>query len=808
MWFRFFLLLFAAWGLSFGGVLAAPKEAGPEVIELVGPPKSEQSSQKKDFVDSPANASQNADRDISGAEVSENFTKIPNDISNTPPLKPVEKQPENTAISLPEKSAAEPVKKSSTTVKLIEKQSENTANNAPESPGNENADKQENPAATVKISPKRINYLALKARSLLLVGDTEEASAIAKSILQSDPQNKQALAIEIYVKQKQLEPGADFPNNAKEARNLLLRSVQDTWQTPKISLENVKTERDQETSSAIFQRLNRIIIPKISLSSTPLTQAINTLAALSEQCDPDAKDQQKSGINMVVMLTQNAVEPTLTLNLKNMPLDKILDFIAKASSYQFDIEDEVVIFRKTEGGILENLETKFFKISRSAIIRMTGLSGNIGNSGDDKDKKKESSGASSSAEEERLIKEFLQKAGVNFSSTPGSNLAFDGSQLIVTQTLRNIKRTQEILAKYEQIKQVEIETKFIEITQGKLDELQLGWASGFSHRGTAGANPALPRSATLGTQQDGNNNLRPLNEAFTIRNASSGAGSIVFKDANGAKKEEIPIPSSAPTFPGGLNLGSSAVDLLNIKGVISDSINLGLTLRALEQQSNSDLMSAPKLTVLSGKTAKIVVAQEFIYPKTYGEISSDVGTGDANSAGVTITAGTPSDFQTRNVGVEMNVTPIVEENNCISLQLAPRVTEFEGFMEYGGRSLAIQGGTTIQIPPGFYQPIFSTREIQTEVTIYDGATVVMGGLTREEIREVHDKIPLLGDIPLIGKLFRSKGETTQKKNLLIFVTANILSPGGTPIRSHPKESPKEPIYRSPKEGHWNVGTDV
>jgi general secretion pathway protein D len=129
-------------------------------------------------------------------------------------------------------------------------------------------------------------------------------------------------------------------------------------------------------------------------------------------------------------------------------------------------------------------------------------------------------------------------------------------------------------------------------------------------------------------------------------------------------------------------------------------------------------------------------------------------------------------------------------------------------MEYGGRSLAIQGGTTIQIPPGFYQPIFSTREIQTEVTIYDGATVVMGGLTREEIREVHDKIPLLGDIPLIGKLFRSKGETTQKKNLLIFVTANILSPGGTPIRSHSKEPPKEPIYRSPKEGHWNLGTDI
>ncbi|MDR1303202.1 MAG: hypothetical protein LBJ81_01115 [Puniceicoccales bacterium] len=802
--------------LYFGEVLVALKEAEPEVTELAGPPQSEWSFQKKDFVESSADAIQNSDQNISEAKVSENFTEISNNISETAPTKLIESQPDDTTDSPQKKSAAEPVKESSDPVKLIENQSKNITSSLPKKsvaePVKESPipvklieNQSENSAETVKISPKRINYLALKARSLLLVGDNEEAFAIAKSILRSDPQNKQARAIETYVKQRQLEPGADFPSNAKEARDILLKSVQDTWQTPKISLENVEAEGDQETSSAIFQRLNRIIIPKISLSNTPLTQAINALTALSEQCDPDVKNQQKSDINMVVMLTQNAAEPTLTLNLNNMPLDKILNFIAKASSYQFDIEDEVIVFRKAEGGILENLVTKFFKISRSAIIRMTGLSGN---SGGDKDKKKESAGANSSAEEERLLKEFLQKAGVNFSSTTGSNLAFDGSQLIVTQTLRNIKRVQEILAKYEQTRQVEIETKFIEIAQGKLDELQLGWASSFIHRGAAGANPAFSRTATLGTQQNGNNNLRPLSEAFTIKNASSGDGSIVFKDANGAKRDEIPIPSSTPTFPGGLNLGASAIDLLNIKGVISDSINLNLTLRALEQQSNSDLMSAPKLTVLSGKTAKIVVAQEFIYPKTYGEISSDVGTGDANSAGVTITAGTPSDFQTRNVGVEMNVTPIVEENSCISLQLAPRVTEFEGFMEYGGRSLAIQGGTTVQVPPGFYQPIFSTREIQTEVTIYDGATVVMGGLTREEIREVHDKIPLLGDIPLIGKLFRSKGETTQKKNLLIFVTANILSPGGTPIRSRSKESPKEPVYRAPKEGHWQLDTDI
>ncbi len=86
------------------------------------------------------------------------------------------------------------------------------------------------------------------------------------------------------------------------------------------------------------------------------------------------------------------------------------------------------------------------------------------------------------------------------------------------------------------------------------------------------------------------------------------------------------------------------------------------------------------------------------------------------------------------------------------------------------------------MPAGFYQPIFSVREITTEVTVFDGATVVMGGLTRDEVKTVNDKVPILGDIPGLGRLFRSEGETRQKRNLLIFVTANLVSPGGSPSR--------------------------
>ena len=120
------------------------------------------------------------------------------------------------------------------------------------------------------------------------------------------------------------------------------------------------------------------------------------------------------------------------------------------------------------------------------------------------------------------------------------------------------------------------------------------------------------------------------------------------------------------------------------------------------------------------------------------------------------------------------MTPNVENDDTIDLLLSPRVTEFEGFVEYGGPSVAVAGDTTVTVPAGFYQPIFSVRELTTEVTVFDGATVVMGGLTRDEVKYYEDKVPVIGDIPGIGRLFRSEGETRQR-NLLIFVTTNLVS---------------------------------
>lgn len=540
-------------------------------------------------------------------------------------------------------------------------------------------------------------------------------------------------------------------------RKELLRQVETSW-LPSTATVKGDTEEVVEEESPVEKKLRNIIIPKICFSHIPLRDALDQLSELSLTLDPDPNESK--GVNIIV-LDQPDNEIYIQLTLRNVPLGKVIDYVAKSAGYDFDIEDDTVVLTSSEKN-RERLVTRNFPLTRATVVRLT----NLRQSGHD------FNDPTQILQEEELLKKFFERSGVNFSDINGSALAFDGTQIIVTQIPKNIKRLQAILANYNSIDQIEIETKFLEVQQGTLDELQFRWSFHNSH-------------VDIATGKGNYDSLRTLAQGFSSHNNASQPGSIVIENPSstgGTDVKTIPISNEAPAIPNGINLGQNTTPLIDVLSVINGA-QLGFMMRALEQETGSDLMSAPKLTVLSGKTAEIVIAQELRYPQDYGEIQSSVGNSSgfnstSSAAGVTITAGTPRNFKTRNVGVEMAVTPIVERDGKISLQLEPSVTEFEGFVEYGGVSVAVAAGTTVTVPSGFFQPIFSTRKISTEVTIEDGATVVMGGLTREEVKEIHDKTPILGDIPLLGKLFRSKGKSSQKRNLLIFVTAKRVDPHG------------------------------
>ncbi|MDR0428670.1 MAG: hypothetical protein LBG86_01385, partial [Puniceicoccales bacterium] len=514
-----------------------------------------------------------------------------------------------------------------------------------------------------------------------------------------------------------------FISDHEIARSELLQETEHAWRgTTSAPIPTDCHWNLEETPSPLQMKLQRIIIPKICLQNVPLREGIDAIGELSEKLDNVASDEEK-GINIIV-LDEPEDGGKIHLTLRNISLEKTIQRIAQSVGYEYDLEDDAVILTSAEKNG-KRLLTHFFPISRGTVVHLTNLRSRVTDAGNREQIQRE----------EDLLRLFFQNAGVDFSSVPGARLAFDGQQLIVTQTPRNLKHVRQILSRYEQIKQVEIETKFIEIQEGTLDELQFRWSATNDH-------------GTLQTGTTSSDSLRTLSQAFGNASNSHGDGKITMGGEYFVKPETIAIPNNAPSSPTLSNISQPIVPLVDVISIISGT-QMGTMMRAIEQHSGSDLMSAPKVTVLSGKTAEIVVAQEMRYPEEYDEIQSSVGSGSnlttSTAAGVTITAGTPRNFKTRNIGVEMVVTPFVEADNKITLQLEPTVTEFEGYVEYGGVSVAVAGGTTVTVPSGFFQPIFTTRKIRTEVTIENGATVVMGGLTREEIKEIHDKIPILGD---------------------------------------------------------------
>ena len=513
-----------------------------------------------------------------------------------------------------------------------------------------------------------------------------------------------------------------------ETRQALLKDVRATWavqSTPKSSAtsEGVSPKIPLPQPETLQQYAKRVILPQIHIDRVPLAE---TLKVISDVIRTHTTNERT--VNFI-LADPKKTAPEVDLDIRDVSLERVLHYLSEMTQFTVLYEGNSIIFR--DPSLKQTLRTCVFPISRGSVLQILSYTDLHNN---DEEKKL--------SEEERL-KQFFQRIGIPMNDK-NVGFAYDGSNLIVTHEELWLQRIEAILQQYRQCKQIAIEAKFLEVTQGVLDELGLKFSAGTQEGARVGVSDlALLRRISV------------LNGTGDNMNGIDMAGALNYGSGYGNFIDALPV----------LNRYQSHV-----------------VLRAIEQNTDSDLMCTPKVTVLSGRKAEIVIADEFRYPQSYRDGIANVGNDGRGSsaAGVAILAGAPENFTTRNIGIEMAVTPIAENNGCIHLTLEPRVTQLAGFVEYGGDNITSTSGNAAseEHNSGFKQPTFATRKIKTELSIKSGSTVVMGGLTREEVKETHDRIPLFGDIPIFGKLFQSKGKTSQKKNLLIFVTANLVDENG------------------------------
>lgn len=485
------------------------------------------------------------------------------------------------------------------------------------------------------------------------------------------------------------------------------------------------------------------------------------------------------------------ISETITISLTNIPLIEALRYILKIKGLKYRIDEYAIMVSTPEGIGEEDMETRYYQLS-SGIGDFTEFkpSDDMANAGGLKSG--ETDFGVSVEEEKTTIKDVLINSGVPFP--PSSSVFMDKrtGTLIVHNTPENLAMVEKILKIIDKSPfQVNIQAKFVRIGQSDLEELGFEWSL-LSSSGVGPVKNGIPKYAVGPLTSDtatGEVSFDPLIDKTTGL-ISSATGAI-----NGIN-DRSPSVSNAfngttlkarggSEFPNFLDNNG----LFSVWGILTDP-QFRVVIHALNKSGNADLLSAPSVTTVNNQQAQIELVDEIIYP---GEYDLQPPTIAAGTATVTPGFAVPGDFLTRDVGVILNVTPSVgSDRKTITLTLIPEVSEFLGWQDFGTTfEFVVQRNGNDEVNSQtipILQPIFRTQNVSTTVVVNDGETIVLGGLIEEEKMTVRNKIPLLGDLPLIGRFFRHDYDDSRKLNLMIFVTAKLIDANGEDL--HPSVSNK------------------
>ena len=649
--------------------------------------------------------------------------------------------------------------------------------------------------------------------------------------LNLDPYNKTARkGLENITNQRTKYYNPSF----NESRGRMLWLTERTWERPPRqsrvldrSTEGV-TKITNSSKDAINRKLNGTIIQKIDLQDATIREVVDYLKQKSRELDTSTDDPQKKGVNIVINLpvpqpppgepqpqdqapTNTPTENTkVSLSLNSVPLIVAIQYLAEQAKIKYKIDPFAISLIQLDENT-EALLTREFRVKPDFIPSDSDSeesSPQAGNkiAGGNQDRIKGSKNAT----------KHLKNQGIPFPEGAFAQYIPIGNKLIVRNTQGSLDFISAMVDSEMGMSPVlvEIESKFVEITQNNLKELGFDWLLGPVKIGDyQSAGGSRPYGQELNSEYYknfpfGQTGMNPITAANR-----SGIGTSVNSAITASN-----LDSLLQNIPTGSNLASPG--MFGLTGLLNNA-QFQLVIRALNQKKGVDLMSAPKVTTKSGVKATIKIVREFPYPTEFtpAEVpkatqgvsisqqpngATTITTGNTqnatqqNSQIITtsspVTPSTPTTFENRDIGVTLEVEPTVgPDNYTVDLDLSPEVVEFEGFINYGSpvigpsftglTSSNLSGIETVTITPNVInQPIFGVRKVKTNVSVWDGQTVALGGLMREDVQKVEDKVPLLGDIPLAGRLFRSNVEQKIKKNLIIFVTARLMDAQGKPLK--------------------------
>jgi general secretion pathway protein D len=659
------------------------------------------------------------------------------------------------------------------------------------------------------------------------LGQFDKAEEEYKEVLRIDRYNKAARrGLERVASAK-----SDYYRAAyDQTRAELLKQVDAAWEltvAPRVQFtDETIGDAGQDVTGALYirRKLQNIILPVVDFQDVSVDQAVDILRQRARELDNLELDPTKKGVNFVLItpnagtaggvdeeasefgvVSQPGAKTIDSLQLRNVPLEVALQQVCDQAGLRYKVEDYAVKLLPVSEFEDTELYTRSFSVPPDFITLINDGGGGGAATSDDPFADPVESGGGSGIAATPPVKDLLEKSGVVFPDGATASFSRARSALTVRNTANNLDIIEQLVndIKNQKPKQIRISTKFVEVTQENTDELSFDWilspvtlngaATQFLSGGTIGSGSARTGGDFTSPQIPG----IPSDPSADVRNIVTAA------NRSGTYAINRNAIDAFLNNPDRLSSGNNvAPGILSLSGVYGDG-QVQMIMRGLSQKRGADIMTAPSIVARSGEKATIEIIREFIYPTEYeppelpnsvGQFSNrsndDIFGGGASVSSFPVTPATPTAFETRNTGVILEVEPTLgDDGYTIDLRFAPEIVEFEGFINYGSPiqtsgTDALGNPVSVTITDNRIEmPVFSTRRVNTGLTIYDGHTVAVGGLMSEDVQKVEDKVPVLGDLPLVGRLFQSNAENHTKSNLIIFTTVNIIDATGKSIRN-------------------------
>ena len=640
------------------------------------------------------------------------------------------------------------------------------------------------------------------------LGDFNKAHDLYMYVLSTDPYNK-AAARGLELVNRMITEYEKVAHDHTKAT--FIGRVEGEWETPvppsltaaDVSAQWAGYDTDGSGIQSIESKLSNIVIPSVQFDGAPLRDVLNFLSGRAAEMDVAETDPSKRGVNIVIDSSTGAGEDLgaqqVTIKISNAPLGEVLRYVTGQVKLKYRVDPYAVTVVPLSASDDAALVTRRFLVPPD-FIQGEGGGGDAGPI----DPFNAPAPAAGALVKRITAEEFLKARGIDFPPGASATLVTGSNTLIVHNTpdAVSVIESMVVAARSQGSKMVMVDFRMISVSQLDLEEMSFDWL-------LAPFNVDSGASTFASGGNVGNQGGRGIADfPFTVPGTFGPAGNnpLTFGNRTGDIKTAISIEdvlerttASPPS--------TVAPGIFGLANIFGDPA-FQTVWRGLDQGKGVDRLCESKILVKPGQTASIRAVREFIFPTEYDppEVPNDTSSGITVIAinpdgsisdlsppdGFAVTPAHPTAFEMRELGKVMEVQPLVDDNNIsVNLTVSVDISDFLGFINYGTPITQLSGGLqgalglqpqTAEVTPNrILQPVFEAVKETTNVQIYDGQTILIGGFLGDSITDVQDGVPGLGDIPVVGRLFRSSVEDRSAKAIMLFVGVRIVDPAGVPV---------------------------